>query len=478
MLEKKFGFLRKSSQEPEIPKMIDLKLNSVKKSDRSISSDSDNYTNEEEYYSTDEENTLLHVPLIENVVMGKDVTVIDEEHYLRPKRRASLQHMFATAEKETKKQTAGMINRIKIRYFNVCTRRKKNILFLSTLAAAVIGFAYQLEKRELQVNMSFPLDDNFYGEAEHGENEILKIKTSQDVQNLNFPGIPPPPFMELPIIYQGLSDLYTPRSESDMPLFWEIPRTGGGVLAEVMGYCLGLVQASHDGGNEKYTRVEKLKVIQLKNGKFINVDTHTISGIDRAKSLSLTESNLLDVVVSPFPYHSSLLFTQQHRGLLFTIVRHPVERAESSFYYRRWAHWDKTYDPQLVDMSIVEYAKSPRIEHNWMTRLLTGQVRGEITQDHLNLAKEILRRKCIIGLFDHHEETMRRFKIYFNWDDSERKQDCIDKMMMKTLSSRQEYSSLSKDSLGWELLMMRNRFDMELFSYARYLFGEQMRLFQ
>jgi len=135
-------------------------------------------------------------------------------------------------------------------------------------------------------------------------------------------------------------------------------------------------------------------------------------------------------------------------------------------------------DPQLVDMSITEYAKSPRIQHNWMTRSLTGQVRGEITQDHLNLAKEILRRKCIIGLFDHHEETMRRFKIYFNWDDSERKQDCINKMMMKTLSSRQEYSSLSKDSLGWELLMMRNRFDMELFSYARYLFGEQMRLFQ
>ena len=71
------------------------------------------------------------------------------------------------------------------------------------------------------------------------------------------------------------------------------------------------------------------------NGLFVNVDLYTIEGIDRAKNLGFVQSNLAEVGFTPFVNESSMLFDQNHRGRIFTIMRNPVERIISLYYFLR-----------------------------------------------------------------------------------------------------------------------------------------------
>ncbi len=65
-------------------------------------------------------------------------------------------------------------------------------------------------------------------------------------------------------------------------------------------------------------------------------------------------------------------------------------------------------DPELKNWSIKEYAQSSRIENNWLTRQLSNQLAGELHDDDLNLAKEIVRQKFLVGLMTEIERTMER----------------------------------------------------------------------
>lgn len=80
---------------------------------------------------------------------------------------------------------------------------------------------------------------------------------------------------------------------------------------------------------------------------FVNVDTTTKTGIERAVQMSFPDANLADTVVTPFLYEANALFTPTAKGRFFTVFRHPTERAISLFGYLQVAHWEPTYDPEL-----------------------------------------------------------------------------------------------------------------------------------
>ena len=64
-------------------------------------------------------------------------------------------------------------------------------------------------------------------------------------------------------------------------------------------------------------------------------------------------------------------------------------------------------------MSLVEYAKSSIIEDNYMVRVLTNTTKERrITQNHLEVAKEIIGRKCLVGFLDHMSEAMEQPPAY------------------------------------------------------------------
>ena len=122
--------------------------------------------------------------------------------------------------------------------------------------------------------------------------------------------------------------------------------------------------ADAGGGNQDDT----LKILKFgPTMSFVNVDTSTHSGIVRAKSLNLASSGLADAVISPLLHEATTLFTPTRRGRMFTIFRHPVERAASLFYFIQETQWraPETRNEQFADMTIQKFYKNGFAENNW-----------------------------------------------------------------------------------------------------------------
>lgn len=132
-------------------------------------------------------------------------------------------------------------------------------------------------------------------------------------------------------------------------------------------------------------------MIRLPHGVFLNVDTTTPSGLKRAQGMGLAQSKMADVIFTPYVPEAAVLFDSNHRGRFFTILREPVDRMISLYYYKRLATWEHNYDPAIKDQTLEDFIQT--YGENWMVRTLTGCMSGPLQLVHLNLAKEILRRK-------------------------------------------------------------------------------------
>ncbi len=160
-------------------------------------------------------------------------------------------------------------------------------------------------------------------------------------------------------------------------------------------------------------------------------------------------------------------------------MRDPIERAVSLFHYLAIASWEPTYDPSLATMSIEMWARSEdRIEYNWMTRFLSNNLTGNLTQHDLNIAKEILRKKCLIGFLEAKDESMMRFQKYFDWDmNDSQTRECAERFLDWGWSNKNSHPPIEFDSQAYHLLVKSNEYDLELYEYAELLFEAQAKLF-
>jgi len=222
--------------------------------------------------------------------------------------------------------------------------------------------------------------------------------------------------------------------------------------------------------------VEELAVVEdLEGGKFLNVDTTTVKGLARAQQLGLASSPELDLIVTPFFHRASRLFDEEHRGRLFTMFRHPIERAASMYYAL------KNHPQQrgiLEGASLASYAKGNLVEDNWVTRFLANKPGGELTPFDEAVAKEILRRKFLIGLLKFKGASMDRFQRYFGWNiKGDKMQDCHQRILDWDWPSHNTHPPIKEGTTEWKLLENRNTFDMRIYHYAEQLFHEQAFLF-
>lgn len=172
--------------------------------------------------------------------------------------------------------------------------------------------------------------------------------------------------------YAPTSTPYNPSSQShDIPFFWHIPKCGGTTLQDIMMHCFGMVGANEVGG--AYTNEGPLQIIPLENGnRYVNVDVTQPRGIEHAKDLGFGEANLADVVLSSRLHEAASLFTPDNlhpnvvKGRCFALLRHPIRRAVSMFFYLRDATWEPTYSEVYKSMTVEEYAVSQYAEDNWM----------------------------------------------------------------------------------------------------------------
>lgn len=141
-------------------------------------------------------------------------------------------------------------------------------------------------------------------------------------------------------------------------------------------------------------------------------------------------------------------------------------------------------------MSLVEYAKSSMIEDNYMVRVLTNTTKERsITQNHLEVAKEIIGRKCLVGFLDRMSEAMEHFAKFFRWEevksidtlhgqmeskerDAESKWECLRNATAHG-ANRHAYARLTDPaSEAWLLLQGKDIYDLQLYEFARAMYAK------
>ena len=274
-------------------------------------------------------------------------------------------------------------------------------------------------------------------------------------------------------------DVGDPLLPTSVPFFFHVPRSGGMALQQIFGQCLGRVQATEAGAGDGHGHDPALAVVVGVDGlPYVNVDASNVPGLDRAARLGLGGSGLADVVTSSYLREAGALFDPGHRGRAFTVLRHPLERAVSTYHYRtRGDQADLS-----PDLTLQAYAQGGDIENNWLTRYLTGRVEGHLTTEDLEAAMEVLETKFLIGLLEDGRESMHRILKYTGWEldgDSEaraRQEECISTYLMDgTNVGPVEYSLPRMGTQAYAMISWQIKYDLKLYSFAQEIYEKQTR---
>ena len=103
---------------------------------------------------------------------------------------------------------------------------------------------------------------------------------------------------------------------------------------------MGRTLANRAGVDPRYGYQNEEEVIAFQpwrgvsRASYVNVDTSSKPGIDRARRLGLVPSGLVNMIITSDPkYAVENLFDEQHKGRMFALFRHPVDRLVSKFFY-------------------------------------------------------------------------------------------------------------------------------------------------
>ena len=255
-------------------------------------------------------------------------------------------------------------------------------------------------------------------------------------------------------------------SQDDVPYFYHVPLAGALVAADSWGSCLGFIFATDVGKMAQSN--DTLKTVQVFGRSYVNVDTTSYEGIAHAQKMNLVPSGLADAIISPlFGEVIQTLYSVKNTAKLIATFRHPVDRAVAMYHYMTTATWAKNYNASLADMTLEEYAHSIYVENNYVTRLLTNKPGGSLTKEDLTMAKEILRRKAVVGLHDNLEESIQHINRYFSWTPtSADATQCLSQVINNGLT-KETVSPLDTGSTTYSFLMQQNQFDMNIYEYVR-----------
>ena len=290
-----------------------------------------------------------------------------------------------------------------------------------------------------------------------------------------------------------------------VPFFWHVYRSAGGTMIQLMGECLGLTLASSfpfaiDGLFQADTTP---RVMRYDDVKYFNVNLKTQAGIQRAKNMEIVLNTQTDpdAVISPYLYGiiSTLLskkerYSEPVKGGMFTMTRNPIEREISNFYSVR----SQSEDKEVSSYELSDWIGLPTYAGNSMIRQLTNKMDPAITVtlEDLLVAKEILRRKCIIGLLEQKQESWSRFQQIHDkrWKlkDRDYNSACVDRLLnwgwrnrnsikpfidISVEKSLQREDRSIVDKTTYKQIASLNQLDMLLYEYCKYLFTQQRVLF-
>lgn len=308
--------------------------------------------------------------------------------------------------------------------------------------------------------------------------------------------------IELPSHFSKLANKYDVfRSDFDLssvtPFYWHVAKAAGTTVHDYYSKCYTMVEASEIGSFASHDS-HGLKLVSMNGVKnHINVDTSIPEGVKHAKEMDLIPSRMAQIVFSPLIVDASKeLFSEENQGILFAMFRHPVKRVISLFYYLQTATWEPTFNPELVNMTIDEYANSPLLEANFITRSLVDKMEGPLCIDDVMMAKKVLKEKCFVGLVEKFDDSIRYFNMAYglkpNFDVEiegfeesdysdkskrvERLEKCLTNLKGDGGSNRHKHESLSEDSETYQTIERKNGWDMLLWKTIQDEYREQEKI--
>ena len=256
-----------------------------------------------------------------------------------------------------------------------------------------------------------------------------------------------------------IAQQYDPTSFDEIPLFWEVSGGSASIILRNVMSCLGVVVASGAGGEDADT----LQVVDIEGNRYVNVNTYTVAGLQRAKDLGLASADLAGVIFTPLFHPALQMFdASNHKARPFTILRHPIERSISTFLTLQ-----ANDDPAVAGMSLEDYAASPLLESNWMVRTLAGQMNEEVNPRHLDIAQTILTDNFIVGLHDDRYGSVARFENYFRWEYDESQTGCRNQMFQEEMNRPDMAKQIFTDGgAAIQLMWEKNELDIQLYDFA------------
>mmetsp|Transcript_9699 Transcript_9699/g.21033 ORF Transcript_9699/g.21033 Transcript_9699/m.21033 type:complete len:363 (+) Transcript_9699:108-1196(+) len=287
-----------------------------------------------------------------------------------------------------------------------------------------------------------------------------------------------------------------PNPSSETAVFWHIPKSGG-TTAKRLYECLGQTLANRLGADPRFGHHKDKEIVTFQPFQtepdviFVNVDTTTKKGILRAAEIGLVASKKADIIFTmDVQFAVDHLFDAEHKGRIFALFRNPVDRCVSKFYYLQTATWERTYRPEWEGMDIIEWTTNHNLDENFLVKKIMGKKLGDHAKiGDLIIAKEIVRRRFIVGLMNDMDESIRRFNIVLGLDyANERGQQCREEYF-----GSKDHRRLQDDAAGsavnsnphpkvlegtpeYNLIAERNALDMILYNYIVLLYDEQREL--
>ena len=167
----------------------------------------------------------------------------------------------------------------------------------------------------------------------------------------------------------------------------------------------------------------------------------------------------------------------------------------SKFFYLQKATWEPTYNPKWAKMTVDEWAGHNRGEDNWMIRNLVDIAPlTPIKDSDVEIAKEIIRTKFVVGLMERMEKSIHRFNYFLGIDESDPvNAQCIEdyastgsgtndnkntqKIVKKNNWNSYAHPKVERGSKAWNSLIRLNSYDVQLYMFIVETFHAQTALF-
>jgi hypothetical protein len=169
------------------------------------------------------------------------------------------------------------------------------------------------------------------------------------------------------------------------------------------------------------TTIETILVVKNKWKTLPAGDLEDLAYIERSQAL---QRKIIAYLKTPLLYDAcAMLGRSKLRARAFTILREPVGRIVSLFWYLKYSTWEKSFDQQFRDQSMDIFLKGS--ERDWLVYSLAGAVvpKGEpgflglmaTTEDVYAAARFVLMERMEVGFMDDMEHSMAMLFAAFGW---------------------------------------------------------------